>query len=198
MADGDSILPKDFRVAVLATDGFEETELTSPVQALRDAGADVKIISLKPGKIQAFKHFEKSIQVDVDQTIAEVDPSEFQGLVLPGGALNADQMRGEAGVKDFVRAFNDAGKPIAAICHAPWILISAGVLNGGKRTLTSWPSLQDDIRNAGGDWVDQEVVVKGNLVTSRKPDDLPVFNRETIWLFSSWEEREAQQGKPAA
>jgi protease I len=171
----------ELRVAVIATDGFEETELTEPVRALREAGAKVDVISLKPGKIQGFKHQDKSIQVAVDRTFDDAKPEEYQALLLPGGALNADTTRTESKVKDFVKAMNDAGRPIAAICHAGWILVSADLLHG--RTLTSYYTIQDDIRNAGGNWVDKEVVVDGNWVTSRKPDDIPAFNREMLKLF---------------
>lgn len=171
-----------FRVAVLATHGFEESELTEPVKALRAAGAKVEIVSLQNGMIQAFRHHDKSQMIPVDCTIDEVKAEDFDALMLPGGALNADRLRTEPKVKEFVRAFQDAGRPIAAICHAAWVLVSADVVRG--RTLTSYHTIQDDIRNAGGKWVDQEVVVDNNWVTSRKPDDLPSFNREMIHLFS--------------
>jgi protease I len=175
----------DLRVAVLATDGFEESELTEPVKALRGAGAIVDVISLKPGKIQAFRHHDKSIQVPVDRTLDEAKPEEYQALLLPGGALNADAIRIEPQVQAFVRAMNESARPMAVICHAPWILVSSKLVQG--RTLTSYHTIQDDIRNAGGNWVDKEVVVDGNLVTSRKPDDLPAFNREMIKLFEQSE-----------
>lgn len=182
------------RVAVLATDGFEESELTIPCQALRAAGAQVDIISLKKGKIQAFKHHDKSIQVDVDRTLDECKPEEYQALMLPGGALNADAARIEPKVQKFVRSFQESNKPIAAICHAAWILVSAGIVR--NRSLTSYKTIQDDIRNAGGNWRDQEVVVDGNWVTSRQPSDLPTFNREMIRVFS--ESRQAPRKKEAA
>lgn len=175
------------RAAVFATDGFEESELTEPVKALREAGATVDVVSLKPGKIQAFKHHDKSIQVDVDRSLDQADPAEYQALVLPGGALNTDATRIEPKVQEFVRAFQQEGKPIAVICHAPWLLVSAGLAKG--RTLTSYKTIRDDIRNAGGEWVDQEVVVDGNLVTSRQPSDLPAFNREMINLISHYTPR---------
>lgn len=173
---------KKLQVAVLATDGFEEVELTDPVQALKEAGANPVVISLKPGRIQAFKHHDKSITVEVDRTLNEADPSAFGALLLPGGALNADKLRAEPKVQAFIRAIEEAGKPIAAICHAPWELISAGVVRGRK--LTSYYTIQDDVRNAGGDWADLEVMVDRNWVTSRKPDDIPAFNREMAALFS--------------
>jgi protease I len=166
------------RVAVIATDGFEEAELTEPVKALRGAGIKVDIIAPHSGKIQAFKHHDKSITIPVDRTLDKANPEEYVAVVLPGGALNADAMRMNSEMHDFIRAMDDAHKPMAIICHAPWELVSAGLARG--RTMTSWPTLQDDIRNAGGQWVDREVVVDGNLITSRKPDDLPAFNRELL------------------
>lgn len=172
----------ELRIAVLATDGFEETELTEPVRALKEAGASVEILSTKLGQIQAFQHHDKSITVDVDRSLEESQPNEYDALVLPGGALNTDTLRVEPKVQSFVRHFQEAGKPMAVICHAPWILVSAGLVDG--RTLTSYYTIQDDIRNAGGNWVDQEVVVDGNLVTSRQPSDIPAFNREMFNLLS--------------
>lgn len=170
--------PADLRVAVIATDGFEEAELTEPVKALRDAGAKVDIIAPHSGKIQAFRHYDKSIEVPVDRTLADANPEEYLAVVLPGGAANADAIRLDEQLHTFLRAMDTAHKPMAFICHAPWELISAGLARG--RTMTSWPSLQDDIRNAGATWVDREVVADGNLITSRKPDDLPAFNRELL------------------
>ncbi len=166
------------RVAVIATDGFEQAELTEPVKALRDAGAQVDVIAPHSGSIQGFKHFDKGMNVPVDRTLDGVDPRNYDAVVLPGGALNADGIRRNPQMQEFVRAIDQAGKPMAVICHAPWELVSAGLARG--RTMTSWPSIQDDIRNAGGNWVDREVVVDGNLITSRKPDDLPAFNRELL------------------
>lgn len=171
-----------FRVAVLATDGFEETELTEPVKALRDAGATVTIVAPKSGDIQAFRHDTRTIKVHVDRTIDEVSADEFDGVQLPGGALNADSMRVVPGVKTFLEEMQEAGKPVAAICHAPWELISAGLVPG--RTLTSYHTIQDDVRNAGGTWVDQEVVEDDNWVTSRCRDDIPAFNRAMLELFA--------------
>ena len=177
----------NIRAAVLASDGFEESELTEPVKALLDAGVQVDIISNKPGKIQAFKHHEKSIQISVDRTLDQVSPENYDVLMLPGGALNADACRCIPKVLKFVRSFDKAGKPIAVICHAPWILVSAGLVEG--RTLTSYKTIQDDIKNAGGNWVDKEVVVDRNWVTSRQPSDLPAFNREMLKLISDYESR---------
>lgn len=181
---------KDLKVAVLASDGFEESELTEPVKALREAGATVEILSTKPGKIQAFRHHDKSITVDVDGTIEEAQPGRYDAIVLPGGALNADFLRVDSKLKYFLHKINEAGKPIAAICHAPWELISAGLVKG--RTLTSYYTIEDDITNAGGNWVDREVVVDGNWVTSRQPDDIPAFNREMLQLFA--QQRPATMG----
>jgi len=171
----------NLKVAVLATDGFEEFELTQPVKALREARAQVHLISLNKGKIQAFRHHEMSIKVDVDRSLDEARPEDYHALLLPGGALNADRLRTEPKVQDFLRAMQEAGRPMAVICHAPWLLVSAGLVRGRK--LTSYHTLQDDIRNAGGEWVNQEVVVDGNWVTSRKQSDLPAFIREMEKLF---------------
>jgi protease I len=170
-------------VAVLATDGFEETELTEPVKALRDAGARVEVISKEREPIQAFKHHDKSIKVEVDRTLDEVTPDEYDALLLPGGALNADALRTEPAAQEFVRRMNQNGKPMAVICHAPWLLVSSGLAKG--RTVTSWPTIADDLRNAGAQWVDRDVVVDRNLVTSRGPKDLPAFNRAMTELMTS-------------
>lgn len=181
------------RVAVIAVDGFEESELTEPVQALKDAGAEVHIVSEKKGKIQAFKHFDKSNLIDVDRSLDEVSADQYEAVVLPGGALNADQGRASPKVLSFVKEIAAAHKPIAAICHAPWILISAGLLKGKK--VTAYRTLQDDLKNAGAHWVDQEVVLDNGLVTSRNPGDLPAFNREMIRVFS---EKAPKTKRPAA
>ncbi len=173
----------DFRVAVLATDGFEESELMEPVRALKGAGARVTIISLKPGMIQGVRHdLDKTLRVKVDRTIGDVSAEEFDAVHLPGGTVNADSLRMVPQVQAFLRAIQDAGKPVTAICHAPWELVSAGLVSG--RTLTSYHTIQDDVRNAGGNWVDREVVEDGNWVTSRQPSDLPAFNRAMLALFS--------------
>jgi len=173
----------NFHVAVLATDGFEVTELTEPVAALKAAGAQVSILSLNDGKIRGFRHdLDKAVQIEVDRLIRDVSAAEFDAVHLPGGTVNADKLRMVPEVQAFLCAMQDAGKPISAICHAPWELVSAGLVRG--RTLTSCQSIQDDIRNAGGHWVDKEVVEDDNWVTSRKPDDLPAFNRAMISLFS--------------
>jgi protease I len=172
----------DLRVAVLATDGFEESELTEPVNALQKAGAHVEVVSPKAGEIQGFHHFDKSKSVPVDRKLHDVRVDDYDALVMPGGALNADALRTLPEVKAFVRGFQDAGKPMAVICHAPWTLISADLVRG--RTLTSYHTIQDDVRNAGGNWVDREVVEDGNWVTSRQPSDLPAFNQAMLKLFS--------------
>ncbi|WP_258002172.1 type 1 glutamine amidotransferase domain-containing protein [Burkholderia sp. WAC0059] len=166
------------KVAVLAVDGFEQAELVDPRQALTDAGAVVHVVSAKPGKIQGFRHLSKGSQVDVDATFDDVSPDDYDAVVLPGGVVNGDAIRLIPQAKAFVRAVDGAGKPVAVICHGGWLPISAGIVSG--HTMTSWPSLQDDIRNAGGTWVDEQVVEDGNFITSRKPDDLPAFNKTLI------------------
>jgi protease I len=164
---------KHQRVAVLATDGFEQAELTEPVKALRQSGATVDVVAPHAGDIQGMQHHEKGDKIRVDRTLAEVKPEDYAALVLPGGVANPDALRVDKQAVEFVRHFVTAHKPIAAICHGPWTLIEAGAVRGKR--MTSWPSLQTDLRNAGADWVDQEVVVDHGLVTSRKPDDLPAF-----------------------
>src|SRR6202521_5747961 len=160
----------DFRVAVLATDGFEESELTEPVKALKDAGALVTILALKPGKIQGVRHdLDKTVKGKVDRAIGNVNEEDFDAVHLPGGTVNADSLRMVPEVQAFLRAMQEAGKPRAAICHAPWELVSAGLVPG--RTLTSYHTIRDDIRNAGGTWVDREVVEDGNWAASRQPGD---------------------------
>jgi protease I len=167
---------------LVAPEGVEEIELTEPWQAVEEADGTPRLLSTKPGRIQAFRHLDKDGTYEVDDLVADADPMSYDGLVLPGGVANPDALRRDKQVVDFVRAFVESGRPVAAICHAPWTLIEAGVVDG--RTLTSWPSLQTDLRNAGATWVDEEVVVDGNLVTSRNPDDLPAFDRELLALFS--------------
>jgi protease I len=179
-------LPANFRVAVLATNGFEESELLKPVQALRDAGARVTIVSLNSGEIRGMRaDLQPAATVTVDRTLKDVSADDFDAVHLPGGTVNADQMRMEPEVQAFLREMQDAGKPIAAICHAPWELVSAGLVEG--RTLTSYHTIQDDIRNAGGNWVDQEVVHDGNWVTSRQPDDLPAYIKTMLEVFAAAE-----------
>jgi protease I len=172
------------RVAVLATDFFEEAELTEPVKALKEAGAQVDIIAPKSGEIQALKHVDKGQSVHVDKTLDEARAEDYDALVLPGGAVNADQLRTVDKAKNFVvKMFDEMGKPTAVICHAPWMLASAGLARGKK--MTSYFTIQDDMRNAGANWVDQEVVVDGNLITSRNPDDIPAFNKALISALAS-------------
>ncbi|RKT22048.1 protease I [Paraburkholderia sp. RAU2J] len=170
------------KVAVLAVDGFEQAELAEPKRALAQAGATVHVISVKPGKIQGFKHVDKGDAVEVDTTFDQARADDYDAVVLPGGVVNGDAIRLLPQAQAFVKATDDAGRPIAVICHGTWLPVSAGIIKG--RTVTSWPSLQDDIRNAGGTWVDQEVVEDGNLISSRKPDDLPAFNRTLIAQLS--------------
>jgi protease I len=173
---------RNFRVAIIAFDGFEDVELTEPKKALEAAGAEVDVLSSKSGEIQGFHHHDKAGRVKVDRIMKEARPDEYDALMLPGGALNADEARMNPEVKYFISEMDRAAKGIAAICHAPWELISAEIVE--KRKLTSWPTIQDDLRNAGADWEDREVVVDQNLVTSRGPKDLPAFNREMVALFS--------------
>jgi protease I len=161
------------RIAFLFTDGVEQVELTRPLAAVREAGGEPSLVSLKPGAVQMFDGLERSDEIEADVAAKDVDSSDFDGLVLPGGVANPDFLRTDRDAVQFVRGFFDQDKPVAAICHGPWTLVEAGAVQG--RTLTSWPSLQTDIRNAGGDWVDEEVHVDGNLISSRKPDDLPAF-----------------------
>ncbi len=169
-------------IAILATDGFEQVELTRPRAALEKAGATVEIISLKTGEIQGFNHADKADRFKVDHTVSSVTADEFDGLLLPGGVHNPDALRVNEDAVAFVRSFFEQHKPVAAICHGPWTLVEAGVVNG--RTLTSWPSLKTDIENAGGRWVDEEVHVDEGLVTSRKPDDLDAFCAMAIEEFA--------------
>ena len=170
------------RVAIIAATDFEQVELEEPQKALEHAGATTKIISNQSGKITGMKHDEKKDQFDVSLTLDYANPDEFDAVLLPGGALNADFLRLQPKAQEFVRRFDQAGKPIASICHAPWLLVSAGLVKG--RHLTSYHTIQDDIRNAGGNWEDREVIRDRNWVTSRQPDDIPAFNREMIKMFA--------------
>ena len=177
---GDELKGK--RIAFLATDMFEQVELTEPWKAVEQAGGTPELVSLKPGQIQGFNHFEPADKFKVDKTVEEVSASDYDGYMQPGGVGNPDTLRMDENAVNFVREFFEQGKPAAVICHGPWILVEAGVVGG--RTVTSWPSLQTDIRNAGGNWVDKEVVVDNGLVTSRKPDDLPAFNKKMVEEFA--------------
>lgn len=170
------------RVAVLLTDGVEEPEFVKPKEALEKAGAKVTVISPKGGEIQSFQHHDKSKKYKADQSLEQAQPEQFDALLLPGGALNADALRVEAKAQQFAQAIDQAGKPIAVICHGPWLLISSGLMRGRK--LTSFRTIQDDLVNAGAEWQDAEVLVDRNWVSSRKPDDIPAFNREMLKLFS--------------
>jgi protease I len=167
---------------LVAAEGIEQVELTEPWQAVEKAGGEPVLISPETGKVQAFDHLDKADTFDVDVAVADARVDDYAGLVLPGGVANPDALRLDADAVGFVKAFFEAGKPVAAICHAPWVLAEAGVVSGKR--LTSWPSLQTDLRNAGAEWVDEEVVVDGALVTSRKPDDLPAFNERLVALFA--------------
>ncbi|MBU4611069.1 type 1 glutamine amidotransferase [Achromobacter sp. GG226] len=173
---------QDRKVAILVTDNFEQVELTSPRQALERAGATVHIVSAKPGQVRGMHHDEKADSFPVDATFEDVDPTQYAGVVLPGGVFNSDAIRVEEGAQRFVQGIHEQGKPIAVICHGAWLLVSAGLVDG--RQLTSYPTLQDDIRNAGGEWVDEEVVLDGNFISSRKPDDLPAFNAKLVEALS--------------
>ena len=169
---------KDKRVAFLATDGVEQIELTEPWKAVESEGGKPELVSLESGEVQGFDHLDKDQTFAVDRTVADASPDDYDGLVLPGGVANPDFLRTDEDAVRFVRSFFEAGKPVAAICHAPWTLVEADVVRG--RTLTSWPSLRTDIRNAGGEWVDEPVHVDQGLVTSRKPDDLPAFCHKLV------------------
>jgi protease I len=185
------------KIAILTADeGVEQVELTSPREAVEDAGADVELISPGGGEVQGFEHLDKGQTFKADRKVADADASDYDGLLLPGGVANPDQLRTVDEAVRFVRAFFEAGKPVAAICHAPWTLVEAGVVEG--RTLTSWPSLRTDIRNAGGDWVDEEVHVDSGLVTSRKPDDLPAFNAKAVEEFAEGVHDEQREQTAAA
>lgn len=178
------------KIAILATDGFEEAELTQPRAALEKAGAKTILISPADNQIQGMKHHDKNKTVDVDLPLAEADPGDYDAVLLPGGALNADALRAEKAAQEFVREIDRAKKPIAVICHGPWLLVSAGLVK--SRTLTSYHTIQDDIRNAGGNWKDEEVVRDANWVSSRQPSDIPAFNREMLALFAEAKAKAAQ------
>ncbi|HWB57912.1 MAG TPA: type 1 glutamine amidotransferase domain-containing protein [Chthoniobacteraceae bacterium] len=170
------------KIAILAADGFEQAELEEPKKALDKAGATTNIVSPESGEIQGMKHADKGDKFPVDVDLEDADPDDYDGLMIPGGMMNPDELRSNQTALKFVRHFFEKGKPVAAICHAPWVLIDAGVAKG--RTLTSWPAIQTDVRNAGATWVDEEVVVDNGLVTSRKPDDIPAFNKKMIEEFA--------------
>jgi protease I len=207
MAKGMNLMPDKLvgtKIAILVADGFEQVELEKPRKALDEAGAVTQVISpsenssgtLGARKVKGWNHTEWGDPVDVDLTLDKADPADFDALQLPGGVMNPDHLRMNPKAVAFVKHFFDAGKPVAAICHAPWTLIEAVVVRG--RRITSWPSLKTDLLNAGAEWVDEEVVRDGNLVTSRKPDDIPAFNREMIALFAEDEARGGLLGKKVA
>ena len=169
-------------IAILATDGFEQSELSKPKKALEEAGARTQVVSPAGEKIKGWDKKDWGEEVPVDITLDSADPARYDALLLPGGVMNPDQLRMNPSAVRFVKHFFEHAKPVAAICHGPWMLVEAGAVQG--RTVTSWPSLKTDIRNAGGTWVDEEVVLSNGVVTSRKPDDIPAFNRQMIDLFS--------------
>jgi protease I len=170
------------RIAILATDMFEQIELVEPRKALEDVGAEVELVSLEEGEIQGFNHYDKADTFPVDKAVADASADDYDALLLPGGVGNPDTLRTDENAVGFVRSFVDGGKPVAAICHAPWLLVEADVVRGRK--LTSFWSIKTDVRNAGGDWVDEEVVLDGGVVTSRSPDDIPAFNKQVIEEFA--------------
>ncbi len=181
---------RGMKVAILVDDGFEQVELVEPKQALDQAGANTDIVSPKPERVRGWNFKQWGEEFLVDVPLAQAQARAFDALLLPGGVMNPDRLRMQAPAVAFVKAFFDAGKPVAAICHGPWTVIEAGAARG--RRIASWPSLKTDLRNAGAEWADREVVVDGNLVSSRKPDDIPAFNREMIALFSRARELAAQ------
>lgn len=173
---------KALRVAILITDGFEQVEMVKPRQALDDAGAQTKIVSPKPQKVRGWQHKERGDEFSVDVPLEKAQASEFDALLLPGGVMNPDSLRMIPAAVAFAKTFFDAGKPVAAICHGPWMVIESGAAKGRK--IASWPSLKTDLRNAGAEWVDQEAVTDSNLVSARNPDDIPAFNRAMLERFS--------------
>ena len=179
----DAVL-EGIRIAVLAADGFEQVEVTRPMKALEKHGAEVDIVSLRPGSIRGMNLLYPGITLDVDRTVSNADPEDYHGLHIPGGFINPDFLRQSEEALDFVRAFDSDQKPISTICHGPWVLISAGLVRG--RTLTSWPGIRDDVRNAGAEWVDREVAHDDNWVSSRGPHDLRAFDKAIIDHFASW------------
>ena len=179
------------RVAVLVDHGFEQSELVEPRKALQEAGAQADVVSPQSGKVKGWQHTNWGEEIPVDRKLDEAKPEEYDALLLPGGVMNPDKLRANATAVRFVKHFVETGKPIAAICHGPWTLIEAGGVRGRK--VTSWPSLQTDLRNAGAEWVDQEVVTDNGLVTSRKPDDIPAFNRKMIEEFAEGKHDRSKQ-----
>jgi protease I len=187
---------KGKNIAILATDGFEQSELEKPKQALEEAGARTQVVSPKDDKIKGWDKKDWGKEVKVDVPLHSANSSQYDALLLPGGVMNPDQLRMNPEAVRFLKSFFDEGKPVASICHGPWMLVEADALRG--RTVTSWPSLKTDIKNAGGTWVDQEVIVSNGVVTSRNPDDIPAFNREMISLFSKGSQQSGTSGRRAA
>jgi protease I len=184
------------RVAILATDGVEDAELREPQKALEEAGAKTTLFAPKEGSIHSFNHHDKAGTFNVDKSLTQADPTQFDAVLLPGGALNADTLRVQPHAQEFVREMDRQGKPIAVICHAPWLLVSAGCVRG--RTMTSYHTIQDDLRNAGANWRDEEVVRDRNWVSSRQPSDIPAFAREMVELFSEKRKSNQERTRPAA
>jgi protease I len=184
------------KIAILATDGVEQVELTEPRKAIEDAGAQTELLSLEDGEILAFNHLDHGDKFPVDKAVADASPDDYDGLVIPGGVANGDFLRADEDAVKFVAAFAQTRKPIASICHGPWILVETGIVKG--RTITSWPSLKTDVENAGGTWVDEEVHVDQGLVTSRKPDDLPAFSAKAIEEFAEGAHEDLPQPTGAA
>jgi protease I len=176
------------KIAFLAADGVEQVELTEPWRAVEEAGGEPELLSIASGEIQAFNHLDHGDTFSVDREVAQADATDYDGLVLPGGVANPDFLRGDEKAVGFVRGFFDEGKPVGVICHGPWTIVEAGVVKG--RTITSWPTLRTDIQNAGGNWVDEDVVVDAGLVSSRKPDDLPAFCAKIVEEFAEGEHAE--------
>jgi protease I len=184
------------KIAILATDGVEQVELTEPRKAFEDAGAQTELLSLEEGEILAFDHLDHGDKLPVDKAVADASPDDYDGLVIPGGVANGDFLRADEDAVKFVAAFAQTRKPIASICHGPWILVETGIVKG--RTITSWPSLKTDVENAGGTWVDEEVHVDQGLVTSRKPDDIPAFSAKAIEEFAEGAHEDLPQPTGAA
>ena len=176
------------RIAFLAADGVEQVELTEPWKAVQEAGGEPELLSIESGEVQGFNHLDRGDTFPVDREVARADAADYDGLVLPGGVANPDFLRGDENAVRFVREFFEQGKPVGAICHGSWTIVEAGVVR--DRTITSWPTLRTDIRNAGGNWVDEEVVVDAGLVSSRKPDDLPAFCAKIVEEFAEGEHSE--------
>jgi protease I len=184
------------RIAFVAADGVEQIELTEPWKAVEEAGAEPELLSVEEGEIQGFEHLDKGGTFKVDKVVSQADPSDYEGLVLPGGVANPDFLRMDEDAVKFIKRFFEQGKPVGVICHGPWTLVEAGVVKGRK--ITSWPSLKTDIRNAGGNWVDEEVGVDAGLVSGRKPDDLPAFCAKIVEEFSEGEHAERAEKTAAA